>query len=258
MNDITVCISTMNSNDSIIKTLDSLKKYPVIIIDASNKKEYILLQNICKNYMNVNVYRQKSKSLGLSRNEGLRRVKTKYVCMWGSDNVLLDDLEKSLEIMIKNNWVGIGIRTKLFYCHNYLEKASNFRWKIRITPGGKGVIGTPNLWDANILKKYRYYDIGYSDDADLCDRLKKDKYNFGYGKYYCYEMGKDTIKNIINRYIQYGKGDRLYYNKWGGKKLHAFSEISVCLMSKEPVINKIIYLPYFIFITIVRFIGWFK
>ena len=41
------------------------------------------------------------------------------------------------------------------------------------------VIGTPSLWDKNILKKVNYDpNIGACDDTDICYRLGKKGYSF--------------------------------------------------------------------------------
>lgn len=255
--ELTIIICSKNSEDTIRECLKSVMDYPVILVDKSTDRT----KEIAYQYSNVKVINQESNGLANARNEGLMYVNTKYVMMLGSDNAIsvVSGIDGMDIIMKYNNWVGVGLLTKLlWHRRKYLDSATKIRWEIRIIPGEKDVIGTPYIYYTEILKKYGYKDFGYSDDTDLCKRLKSDGHKVGYSAYYCHEISDVNMKSIIERFINYGKGDREYYKEHGGKIFHAFSELSVLLKSNIKLIKKIKYMPYFIFISIVRFIGFMR
>lgn len=281
MNNITMVIRTKNSSETLRQALNGLTEYKVIVVDKSNLIEQTCTENICVLYDNVTLMKQKSNGLAGARNEGLAKVKTKYIMFVGSDNVIRNS--KSIELAIlymkTKEWIGCGLLTRLKTQETYFEKAMNMWWSVKIRKGEKEIIGTPYIYETKILKRYKYNDLGYSDDTDLCQRLRKDGHKIGYSGYYCYEIGKSKLKDIVNRFLNYGKGDRLYYEKysfyfddkdgclityrWSRKRklksrFHAFCEITPLLKANIQLRCKIYYLPFFIFISIIRFIGWFR
>jgi len=105
---ISVIIPAYNSEDTIIKALNSVKNQTykgeieiVVINDGSKDKT----QNIIENYQNENkdinliLINQTNSGVSRARNEGLKMSKGEYICFLDSDDVWLN---KKLEIQMEN------------------------------------------------------------------------------------------------------------------------------------------------------------
>ena len=61
---ITIIIPTLNAQDTIGQCLESVKEYPVIIIDKFDKAKYgLTIKDYCDDYNNVTYYRQKNNGI---------------------------------------------------------------------------------------------------------------------------------------------------------------------------------------------------
>ena len=105
----------------------------------------------------------------------------------------------------------------------------------------------------------------WSDDADLCDRLRLSGHKFAISKSFVYEIGSEDIKSIIYRWKEYGRGDSKIYmkysNVWNWKRkiksyLHPFYVDLILPLINKPNLKKIIIIPFLFFITTIRYYGW--
>lgn len=280
MSNITIVICTMNTSQTIRQVLESVKDYKVIIIDASNELERITLEDIVSEYDNVKMYRQKSKGLGAARNEGLKKVRTKYVMMLGSDNMFpkkrnvtkveidktgqrniknMDTIEACIDHMGSYNWIGIAFLTLCYNNKKYFDRCVDLRWQYRFYEGEREVIGTPYIYETKILKQYMYDDkMDYADDADLGARLKADGHKQGYSPYYVYDVTPNTFKEVKHRFIKYGESDSNYYKKYSKgwsfwRKVKSLSHPARC-----EYIPCLWYIPFYIMIVSLRYWGWIR
>jgi len=133
------------------------------------------------------------------------------------------------------------------------------RWQNIIRMGPAAVIGTPFLFSRKLLNSYRFNSrASWSDDTDLCGRLRKAGRSVGYSYLFqCYEVGQDTLKAVKARFRNYGKSDREYflnnYKRWDIVRviqslLHPFNEFKVARHIK--------FIPFVIYCVLNRYWGY--
>ena len=257
MYNVSIVICTKNIQKNNLYYLKSLKNFPVYIVDKnSNRKE---LDKI-KKHKNIKLIKQKGNGLANARNLGLKQVKTKYLLMLGSDNILKDirDIKKVIKYMKDNNWIGCGFLTRVYRKKTYFDICMDHWWKNKITEGQKFVVGTPLIYETKILKKFKYNeDCTHSDDTDLGERLKEKGYKQGYSGVIIYDVMENTYESIKDRWNRYSISDKEYHNQY-------------CKTFKQKVKSylhpfrtewqgfKLWFLPFWILISFIRFKGRFK
>jgi hypothetical protein len=174
-----------------------------------------------------------------------------------------------LKYLEQNKIAGVSAQTFIMSNKiNYLIYSLNLYKKARYYPGKKNVIGTPTLFRTLLLKKYKFDNImSHSDDADLCTRLAKKNYEFAISNAFVYEYGHESFSTTIDRWKRYGKSDQEIFSKyskeWNIKRkiqsvLHpAYNEL-VKPLYRLNFFNKILILPFLVFITSVRYFFWVK
>lgn len=255
---ITFIVCTKNSENTIYNCINSIKEYPVILVDKESIDNTI---KIAKQFKNIKIIKQKCNGLANARNEGLKHVNTKYVCMWGSDNMLgIDNIELAIERLEFNNWVGIGYRTKLYKVNNYIDYCFNFWWRNKIIPGDSKVVGTPVIHKTDILKRFGYNEeCTHSDDTDLGERLYYAGYKQGYFSSFCYDISKNKFSDIIDRFMRYGKSDFEFYemNKKSWSVNRKIKSLLHPLKTEWCGFN-LYFIPFYFMIVFIRYFGWAK
>lgn len=252
---ITFITCTMNAKDAIWQCLNSIKEFPVILVDKDSTDGTL---KIARAFPNVKIIHQKNKGLAAARNLGLEYVDTEFVCMWGADNQLIHSHEvyRIIRRMNQKEWVGAAFRTNVLG-NNYLDKCLKIWWMKKFTYGEREVIGTPCIYRTEILKKFRYDEkCTHSDDSDLGARLKSAGYKQGYSEMFCYDISKNNMESIIERQLRYGKSDKEYYQKYS-KDWTLRRKIKSWLHPiKSNWVSNIYYFPFFVLSTIIRYAGW--
>jgi len=262
---ITFIIPTKNSYATIGKCLNSCKEYPVIVVDKNSTDG--TLERI-KEYKNVKLIHQKGDGIADARNQALKHVETKYVCNLGSDNVIYNNrwtitrtnhIEDLIKYMEFRNWVGVGYTTRIGKTIGYFAECMDEWFFKKISIGEKKVIGTPNVYRTDILKKYKYdTNCMYCDDSDLGERLAKDGHKQGVSSYWCYDIEKNDFAMIKKRWQMYAKSDIQYHNKYkkGWGLLRRVKSYLHSLTADWMGFN-LYYLPFYVIIAFIRFTGRF-
>ena len=264
-NKITAIVCTYNSVKNIEECLRSLKDNKVdeiIIVDAQSSDKTILK---AKKYCNK-ILQDERIGLGNARNIGIKRSSGKYILNCGPDNILpKGSLKIMIEYLDKPNVVGVGAQTKVLG-KNYFSWSMNLYKRARFYYGEKEVIGTPTLFRANILKKYLYNKKStFSDDAELCTRLKKFGYKFWTSRAFVFERKTDVLIDIIRRWKMYGISDyEIYFSnkkKWSffrkiNSIFYPLREELIKPFFRTPIFNNFGILPFLILITVLRYYFW--
>ncbi len=269
--ELTVIVCCYNEVKNIKKCLESIiKQNPAktLVVDANSNDG---TRDIIKK-LGIKILDDPKKGLAIARNIGLSEANTKYVIYVGPDNIMPPN---SFSLMIEelkvNNWIGNSCQTiTKNNTKSHLINALNIYRKSRYFPGERDIIGTPWLYYTSVLKKYKFDDnMPYSDDTELCYRLKEDNYKIGIGNTICYEIGRNTISSIKEKWMMYGKSDCDFYMKIKGtlnissKIKSRFNSIRVDflipLKSKYLSISEKIYLlPFLVMINYFRIRGFQK
>jgi len=258
MNNVTFIICTKNASDTIFDCLISLRHFPVIVVDKNSTDGTL---EIAGKFDNVKIIKQRNTGIAAARNLGLKYVETKFVCMWGCDNVLknIKDIDKIIDFMEKEKWVGCSFLTKVVNPKTYFDKCMAIWWTEKFTDGQRLVIGTPVIYKTDVLKKLKYDEkCSFSDDTDLGEKIRDGGYKQGYSDITCYDITPNTFSNIAGRFLMYGKSDSEYYKKysnaWNLKR-----KIKSWLHPIESNwIKNLTYFPFFVIITVIRYIGWIR
>ncbi len=263
-NNITFIVATKNAIDTIEQCLESIKNYPVILVDKDSTDGTL---EIAKKFKNVKIIHQKNSGLADAHNIGLAKVKTKYCCMFGSDNVLphylfvsKDEIKYIINYINDKGWIGSSFQTRIKNPKTYFNRAINIWWTKKLTTGQRLVIGTPVMYLTKVLKKFMYdKEMQFCDDSDLGERLKDAGYLQGYSPYYVYDISKNDLKSIYNRFKMYGVSDFQYWQKyskdWDWKRklkslIHPFRS--------EWLGWDLFYLPFYVLIVTIRSYNYYK
>ena len=190
LNDLTLIVVTYRSEALILKNLDILKKFKVIIIDNSDSDK---LENYVKKYKNIFLFRS-SKNLGYGKaiNLGVSKAKTNFV-LHVSPDILLN--EKSIEILFSyflENENNVGILGPSLFDKNMNRRTNGTISYIKKLNGKKILNTSNNIPQGNmcceylvgccyLMKKDFFKYLGgfdenffmYFEDNDLCDRVIK-------------------------------------------------------------------------------------
>jgi len=267
--EVSAVICTWNAENIIEQCLSSLRKNNVgeiVLVDASSTDK---TRQIASGYVDE-ILTDPREGLARARNIGIAKTKGKYVLNFGSDNVLPEGaLINMLKWLVERNFSGVSAVTHLKNNQgSYLAKAMNWHKQARFYPGERGVIGTPTLFKADLLKNHPYDDkMGWSDDSDLCDRLRPKGHRFAISETVVLEVGSEDLKSVIYRWKGYGRSDWEIYKKYSKtwtltRKLKSFLHplrvelIQPFLRSKGAVQGEL--LPFLFLVTGIRYFSWIK
>jgi len=266
--EVSVIVCTRNVGRILERCLQSIiaaNPRELIIVDGKSTDDTL---TVARKYTDK-VISDEGQGLAYARNLGLDLADGKYVFYVGPDNILLPD---TLSVMLaekeKYGWTGVSAMTRVYPVNNYLSWAINEYKIVRFKPGEKPVIGTPWLYDRDILKKFRYTSgLISSDDTDLCERLRADGYRVGISSAIVYEINDYTYRGVIGRWMWYGNSDAEFWRQYSAgwnwsRKLKSILHplVDDFLKPSSEVIRrgKIFAVFFFAFITLVRYLGWIK
>ena len=262
---VTVIVCVRNGQKSIARCIESILNndpHELIIVDGNSTDKTV---EVCKKYP-VKIIFDQGIGLGNARNIGLKKVKSQYVYYVGPDNLLEEDsISKLIQYMKKKNWIGVS---PLIAIHeenkSYIGNSLNIYRKAKEYEGEKEIIGTPWLYQTEILKLYSFNEkMNYSDDTELCHRLRKDNHSIGISNIKSYEIGENNFPELKLRWLNYGASDSEYFRMFK-KDWHIFQQINsllsplkkdfikIVFSSRILIFQKIYILPFLLYIPFVR------
>lgn len=268
--DVTVIICAKNAEETIEKCIKSVlanHPYEVIIVDGQSIDSTI---KIAEKYP-VKILRDPGIGLAYARQLGLEKVRSRFVCYVGPDNIIArESLYNVKNYMIQHGWIGAGMLTKKRNAtKNYFNYCTDLFWKIKIYEGERDVVGTPVMYYTDKLLAVGYdKSVGLSDDTDIEKRLLEINIGakIGYSNVYCMEITEESFTTVKNRFRVYGRGDWQFWNKynktWTVKRkirslLHPLRDDGILLFRNLSGVKKKIYvMPYIIIIVFNRYMGW--
>ncbi len=192
--DITLILVTYRSESLILKNLEVLKKFPVVIIDNSNSDE---LEKIILNYKNIDLIKSsKNLGYGVANNLGVSKATTPFILIINPDILINEDAICELFKNFLNDPQNIGILGPSLYDENMNKRTNGTISYLDQLNGVKVSNLSNNIPSYNtcckflmgccyFMRKDFFNSLGgfdknffmYFEDNDLCDRtLKKGKY----------------------------------------------------------------------------------
>ncbi len=264
--DVSVVVCTKNSISGIRACLTSLREAGVgqlIVVDADSTDGS---REIAEKLADL-VLNDPGIGLGNARNVGIRETTKPLILNMGSDNVLPQgELEKMIDYLVKGDYEGVSAQTQIVGS-DFCSKGLN-AWRTgRFSEGERPVIGTPTLFQGDLLRAHPYDPSRkFSDDSELCERWATEfNARFAISDSIVQEVGKTSWKEIRVRARMYGVSDHEIFtensDKWTLKrKVESFTHpfrvdfltpVRHLQLQQTPTI-----IPFLGAFTALRYAGW--
>ncbi|MCX6432184.1 MAG: glycosyltransferase family 2 protein [Actinobacteria bacterium] len=206
--DVSAVVCTLNSISGIERCLTSLRKSGVaeiVVVDAhSTDGTRAVAEQLADRVLD-----DPGTGLGNARNIGIAQTTSPLILNMGSDNVLpAGQLQVMIDDLSGRQVQGVSART-IVEGDDYVSRGLN-AWRTgRFVPGPAAVIGTPTLFDGELLRAHPYDPARrFSDDSELCERWARDLgARFAISDAYVTEIGKTSWDEVVVRCRMYGTSD---------------------------------------------------
>ena len=267
--DVSAVVCTLNSISGIDACLTSLKSAGVgelIVVDAGSVDG---TREIAKSVADL-VLDDPGTGLGNARNVGIRRSTKPLVLNMGSDNVMPDgQLQLMIDTLVDGGYQGVSART-LIAGEDFISLGLNAWRKGRFLPGPALVIGTPTLFDGDLLRRHPFDPTRvFSDDSELCERWTREfGAKFAISTAYVEEVGKTTWQEVKVRCRMYGISDEEVFrlgrqSGWSSGRqlksvLHPLRVDFVEPLSRLPLKEAVVNAPFLGAFASMRYSHWLK
>ena len=270
-NKISLVVATYNSAEMLKRSLrENLKTgfAAIIIVDGgstdSTKDEVKRFQNA--NPGIITFYQIPLKGLANARNFGNSKINTEFTVHAGPDNIISSE---TIEIMMDdlNKYDLVSCQTRRENASGYLGKAHNI-YKKRYMPGLQTVAGTPYVGKTQLFQKFAFNErMRNSDDTELGQRLLDAGKTIFRSRAICLEIGFEGFKDIVERWIRWGRGDGLFYctqkTRWSfRRKLYSWAhplKAEILDSFKSVTLPEFIYItPFLLIVLSLRYFGWIR
>ena len=265
--DVAAVICTRNSISGIRQCLTSLRAAGVgetIVVDANStdgtKEQAETLAD--------RVLQDPGIGLGNARNLGIAATTSPLVLNFGSDNVLPEgQIHKMIGYLEAHGCQGVSAQTRIRGA-DFISQGLD-AWRAgRFPPGPAKVIGTPTLFEGQLLRDHPYNPTRrFSDDSELCERWAREfGARFAISDAYVEEIGKTTWDELRVRCRMYGESDNEVFRD-GVKRGWSFSRKveSLAYPARADLLTPVSRLglkrgaqalPFLALFTALRYQGW--
>jgi glycosyltransferase involved in cell wall biosynthesis len=265
--DVSVVICTMNSISGIEQCLTSLRQAgagEITVVDANSTDG---TREVADRLADC-VLSDPGTGLGNARNIGIASTTRPLVLNMGSDNVMPSgQLQIMIDCLEGNAVQGVSART-LIDGDDYVSHGLN-AWRTgRFVPGPAKVIGTPTLFDGDLLRAHPYDATRrFSDDSELCERWSREfGATFAISTAYVLEVGKTSWREVVIRCRMYGISDEEVFRigrseGWSTARqarslLHPAKVDFVEPMSRLPLKEAVVSTPFLAAFAAMRYFSW--
>ena len=207
--DVSAVVCTKNSIASVEGCLRSLKNAGVgeiIVVDASSTDG---TRAVVDSFAD-RVLEDPGTGLGQARNLGIAASSRDFVLNMGSDNVMPpEQLQRMLSTLTRESVAGVSAQTRIAGS-GYIAFGLNTWRSGRFRPGPASVIGTPTLFQGDLLRASPFNpDRSFSDDSELCERWSSTfDARFAISDAVVLEAGKTSWRQVVLRCEMYGASDQ--------------------------------------------------
>ena len=263
ISEITILFVNFNSDEILLKNLNNLTNFSIIIINNSKNNN---LSYKLKKFKNVKYFKNiKNLGEGEAACLGLDHIKTKYTLYLNPDT-LIDEVNILQLNKVFLNYDKVGLVSPLhldinkkflgnYFAHPFIQKVkrSKFEKNIfkkldKIKPLGdffvRSLWGAPLFFNTHLIKSIGFFDkkfFLFFEDVDLCDRIIKNKLSIILTpSALCYHLHQDFSSRSL-KYLYFTSTNfifsQMYYFNKNNKKIWKFY-----LRFFEYFINSLIYL----------------
>ena len=184
MKNLTLIIPAKNEEISLPKVLEEIKKYKckkIIILSKKDKKTINAISNFkCK------IIEQKISGYGAALTEGIKNVKTKYLCIFNADgsfdpkylNKMINYANKNYDFIFASRYAHSGGSTDdtlLTYVGNKIFTfLGNFLFKLKISD----ILFTYILGNTNKFKKLNLSSKDFRLCVEIPIRIKRNRFSY--------------------------------------------------------------------------------
>ena len=207
-NEVSAVICSLNSISGIEQCLASLKAAgvgQVIVVDANSTDG---TKEVAEQLADL-VLTDPGTGLGNARNIGIASTTKPLILNMGSDNVLpTGQLQIMIDCLESQHLQGVSAQTTIAG-DDFVSQGLNAWRKGRFRPGPALIIGTPTLFDGDLLRANPYDSTRrFSDDSELCERWAKEfGATFAISTAFVEEVGKTSWSEVTVRCRMYGISD---------------------------------------------------
>lgn len=265
--DVSAVVCTMNSISGIERCLTSLRESGVgelIVVDANSSDG---TREVAERLADL-VLEDPGTGLGNARNVGIARTTKPLILNMGSDNVMPEgQLQRMIDALKQGHYQGVSART-IIEGNDYPSRGLNAWRKGRFIPGPASVIGTPTLFEGDLLRGHPYDPTRvFSDDSELCERWTAEfGATFAISDSYVAEIGKTSWKEVRIRCRMYGISDFEVFSQgvaggWDHARkmrslLHPARMDFVRPLRNNPPSEAIQAVPFLAWFTSMRYVSW--
>ena len=206
--DVSAVVCTRNSVLSIEQCLRSLHAAgveEVIVVDAHSTDG---TREVAEE-LATSVLQDEGVGLGAARNLGIAQTTKRLILNMGSDNVMPPrQVQKMIDLLEGQGLAGVSAQTRIPGA-NYSARGLNAWRKGRFPAGPAKIIGTPTLFQGDLLRANPYDPTRrFSDDSELCERLTAQfGSRFAISDAEVLEVGKTSWPEVVVRCRMYGESD---------------------------------------------------
>jgi len=267
--DVSAVICTKNSITGITRCLESLRAAGVgeiIVVDAHSTDGTREVANAIADL----VLEDPGTGLGNARNIGIAHTTRPLILNMGSDNVMPPgQLQVMIDSLRNNEYQGVSAQT-LIEGSDYVSRGLNAWRRGRFMPGPAAVIGTPTLFQGDLLRKHPYDPSRvFSDDSELCERWTREfGAKFAISDANVTEVGKTSWEEVRVRCRMYGISDAEIYGLgrsegWSASRkaasiLHPLRADFVRPLKNLPLSDAVTAAPFLLTFTTLRYTSWLR
>lgn len=266
--DVSAVVCTRNSISGIERCLESLRTNGVgqiIVVDAHSTDG---TREIAEQWADV-VLEDPGVGLGNARNIGIAQTTGALILNVGSDNVFPPGTVQELLQEFDSTAVhGMSTQTRI-HGNDYLSSGLNAWRRGRFLPGPAHVIGTPTLFNGDLLREFPYDPSRrFSDDSELCERWARDfNARFAISSVEVLEIGKTSWPELKTRARMYGISDAEVFHQgvtqdnWSltrkiSSLLHPLRVDFLHPVRNIPITDAVKFTPYLLTFTAIRYKSW--
>ena len=267
--DVSAVVCTKNSLTGIERCLQSLREAGVgelVVVDAaSTDGTREITQRLADR-----VLEDPGTGLGQARNLGIRQTTRPLILNMGSDNVMpAGQLQTMIDDLVEGGYQGVSAQT-VIEGEDYVSKGLNAWRRGRFIPGPALVIGTPTLFDGDLLRSNPYDPTRvFSDDSELCERWARDfESTFAISGAHVVEIGKATWNEVKIRCRMYGISDDEVFSRgsasgWTRQRkmmslLHPIKSDLLSPLRRLPIQESVVNTPFLVTFAALRYGSWIR